>query len=204
MHSKGCNCKNSRCVKKYCECYQAGVSCTEKCRCAFCANGKPGAEEPPARDGSQAVAQPPAADALVGAARADASSPGAVPEVGAPASAAGAGAATPASLPPQPPTASPAAESATMPQLAPTSLLPPPIMMPRLPPLPPDAYKLGGGSHPGTPFKQLMPEHLVAKVESVVYNDAEAESAAALGAAMMLVSPLKVFAVHDAEGIGVE
>lgn len=39
---KGCNCKNSRCMKKYCECYQAGIQCTEKCKCANCSNGKPG------------------------------------------------------------------------------------------------------------------------------------------------------------------
>mmetsp|Transcript_3930 Transcript_3930/g.9555 ORF Transcript_3930/g.9555 Transcript_3930/m.9555 type:complete len:564 (-) Transcript_3930:143-1834(-) len=44
-HTKGCNCKNSKCMKKYCECYQAGVSCSDKCKCVGCSNGKPGSEE---------------------------------------------------------------------------------------------------------------------------------------------------------------
>jgi hypothetical protein len=28
-HTKGCNCKNSKCVRKYCECYRAGVPSAE-------------------------------------------------------------------------------------------------------------------------------------------------------------------------------
>ncbi len=37
-HKKGCNCKKSNCLKKYCECYHAGVSCTENCKCGACKN----------------------------------------------------------------------------------------------------------------------------------------------------------------------
>jgi hypothetical protein len=41
IHSKGCNCRNSHCLKRYCECYAAGVQCSSKCKCVSCQNGKP-------------------------------------------------------------------------------------------------------------------------------------------------------------------
>ena len=60
-HKKGCRCPRSRCVKKYCECYEAGVMCSKKCKCVGCSNpfgarlggGKGGQGAPKLRDGGE-------------------------------------------------------------------------------------------------------------------------------------------------------
>jgi len=38
LHQKGCHCKKSNCLKNYCECYEAKVPCTERCKCNSCRN----------------------------------------------------------------------------------------------------------------------------------------------------------------------
>ncbi|KAG8086063.1 hypothetical protein GUJ93_ZPchr0010g8830 [Zizania palustris] len=44
---RGCNCKKSSCLKKYCDCYQDGTGCSLFCRCEDCRNpfGKNGTQD---------------------------------------------------------------------------------------------------------------------------------------------------------------
>ena len=65
IHSKGCNCKNSHCLKRYCECYAAGVQCSSKCKCISCQNGKPPGDD---QDGEgEKSCSPPSSAAKVAA-----------------------------------------------------------------------------------------------------------------------------------------
>ena len=36
--TNGCNCSKSNCLKKYCECFIAGLKCSKVCRCKICEN----------------------------------------------------------------------------------------------------------------------------------------------------------------------
>lgn len=38
IHLRGCACKNSKCIKNYCECFLVNVKCTDLCRCLNCCN----------------------------------------------------------------------------------------------------------------------------------------------------------------------
>lgn len=38
VHVSGCHCKNSHCLKKYCECFTGGALCSNSCKCQSCKN----------------------------------------------------------------------------------------------------------------------------------------------------------------------
>ena len=40
INRRGCTCRKTNCLKKYCECYHAGISCSEFCKCDHCKNNE--------------------------------------------------------------------------------------------------------------------------------------------------------------------
>ncbi|KAJ7963022.1 protein tesmin/TSO1-like CXC 5 [Quillaja saponaria] len=45
-HHKGCHCKRTLCIKRYCECFRANILCSEICKCVDCKNYEECKEEP--------------------------------------------------------------------------------------------------------------------------------------------------------------
>jgi len=40
IHSRGCNCSKTGCIKNYCECFKEGIGCSWFCKCVECRNDK--------------------------------------------------------------------------------------------------------------------------------------------------------------------
>lgn len=52
QHVTGCHCKNSHCLKKYCECFTGGALCGVNCKCQSCQNYEGSTELMKAREAS--------------------------------------------------------------------------------------------------------------------------------------------------------
>ena len=37
-NKRSCNCKKTKCLKKYCDCYTGGSHCNSDCKCEDCQN----------------------------------------------------------------------------------------------------------------------------------------------------------------------
>lgn len=40
LHSRGCHCSKTNCLKEYCECSKAGIGCSRLCKFTNCKNSK--------------------------------------------------------------------------------------------------------------------------------------------------------------------
>lgn len=40
VNRRGCTCRKTNCLKKYCECFHAGIPCSEFCKCDHCKNNE--------------------------------------------------------------------------------------------------------------------------------------------------------------------
>jgi hypothetical protein len=57
-HQRGCNCKKTACLKKYCECFLHGIVCGPNCKCTDCKNFEGSEEREQAMLGSGIEASP--------------------------------------------------------------------------------------------------------------------------------------------------
>ena len=66
----GCTCKKSRCLKRYCDCFRAGIKCVAECKCLDCQNGRPAGSDVVAPRAPPSMVLPPSPHPLKRAATA--------------------------------------------------------------------------------------------------------------------------------------